>query len=124
MIIILAAVMDIPKELYEAAQIDGASTLQQELRITLPMVRGTIVTCMTLAMAYGMRHFESTWLMTGGGPAYSTTTMGIMLYLKMDALRYGEASAAGIVLIVLGSVVIVAIRKIMGNKDPMAEAAQ
>jgi raffinose/stachyose/melibiose transport system permease protein len=124
MIIILASVMDIPKELYEAAQIDGASTLQQELRITLPMIRGTIVTCMTLAMAYGMRHFESTWLMTGGGPAYSTTTMGIMLYLKMDALRYGEASAAGIILIVLGSVVIVAIRKIMGNKDPMAEAAQ
>jgi raffinose/stachyose/melibiose transport system permease protein len=124
MIIILASVMNIPKELYEAAEIDGASKVQQEFRITIPMVRGTILTCMTLAMAYGMRHFETTWLMTGGGPAYSTNTMGIALYLKMDALRYGEASAAGIILILLGTVVIVLLRRFFGRKDPMAEAAQ
>ncbi len=124
MIIILAAVMNIPKELYEAAEIDGASKVQQEFRITLPMTRGTIVTSMTLAMAYGMRHFETTYLMTGGGPAYSTNTMGIALYNKMDALRYGEANAAGIILILLGSVVIVLIRRFFGRKDPMAESAQ
>jgi raffinose/stachyose/melibiose transport system permease protein len=124
MIIILASVMNIPKELYEAAEIDGASKVQQEFRITIPMVRGTILTCMTLAMAYGMRHFETTWLMTGGGPAYSTNTMGIALYLKMDALRYGEASAAGIILILLGTVVIVLLRRFFGRKDPMTEAAQ
>jgi raffinose/stachyose/melibiose transport system permease protein len=124
MIIILASIMNIPRELYEAAEIDGASKIQQEFRITLPMIRGTLVTCMTLAMAYGMRHFETTYLMTGGGPAYSTTTMGIALYLKMDALRYGEASAAGIILILLGTVVIVALKRVLGNKDPMADAAQ
>lgn len=124
MIIILASVMNIPKELYEAAEIDGASKVQQEFHITIPMTRGTILTCMTLAMAYGMRHFETTWLMTGGGPAYSTNTMGIALYLKMDALRYGEASAAGIILILLGTVVIVLLRRFFGSKDPMAEAAQ
>jgi raffinose/stachyose/melibiose transport system permease protein len=124
MIIILAAVMNIPKELYEAAEIDGASKLQQEFTITLPMTRGTIVTCMTLAMAYGMRHYETSYLMTGGGPAYATNTMGIALYNKMDALRYGEASAAGIVLILLGSVVIVLLRRFLGRKDPMADQAQ
>ncbi|HRY72117.1 MAG TPA: sugar ABC transporter permease [Spirochaetia bacterium] len=124
MIIILAAAMNIPRELYEAAEIDGATTLQQEFRITLPMLRGSIVTAMTLAMAYGMRHFEATYLMTGGGPAYSTTTMGIDLFLKMDALRYSEASAAGVILIVLGTVVIVGIRRLLGRTDPMAEAGQ
>jgi raffinose/stachyose/melibiose transport system permease protein len=124
MIIILASVMNIPKELYEAAEIDGATKIQQEFRITIPMIRGTIVTCMTLAMAYGMRHFETTYLMTGGGPAYATNTMGIALYMKMDALRYGEASAAGIILILLGTVVIVLLRRILGKRDPMAEAAQ
>lgn len=124
MIIILAAVMNIPKDLYEAAEIDGATKFQQELNITLPMARGTIVTCMTLAMAYGMRHYETTYLMTGGGPAYATNTMGIALYNKMDALRYGEASAAGIVLILLGSVVIVLLRRFLGRKDPMADQAQ
>ncbi len=124
MIIVLAASMSIPRELYEAAEIDGATTLQQEFRITLPMLRGTIVTSMTLAMAYGMRHFEASYLMTGGGPAYATTTMGIDLFLKMDALRYSEASAAGVILILLGTVVIVAIRRILGRSDPMAEAGQ
>lgn len=124
MIIVLAAAMSIPRELYEAAEIDGATTLQQEIRITLPMLRGTIVTSMTLAMAYGMRHFEASYLMTGGGPAYATTTMGIDLFLKMDALRYSEASAAGVILIILGTVVIVALRRFLGRSDPMAEAGQ
>lgn len=124
MIIILASVMNIPKELYEAAEIDGATKLQQELTITLPMVRGTLITCITLAMAYGMRHFDTTYLMTQGGPAYATNTIGIDLYQQMDAMRYGDASAMGIVLIVLGALIISGIRKIMGRNDPMTEAAQ
>ena len=124
MIILLASAMNIPRSLYEAAEIDGASTFQQELNITLPMLRGSLITTMTLAMAYGMRHFESTFLMTGGGPAYATTTMGIDLYLKMDALRYSEASTAGVFLILMGTVVITVLRKIFGSSDPMCEMAQ
>lgn len=124
MIILLASAMNIPRSLYEAAEIDGANTFQQELNITLPMLRGSLITTMTLAMAYGMRHFESTFLMTGGGPAYATTTMGIDLYLKMDALRYSEASTAGVFLIIMGTVVITVLRKLFGSSDPMSEMAQ
>ncbi len=124
MIILLASAMNISRSLYEAAEIDGASTIQQEIHITLPMLRGPLVTTMTLAMAYGMRHFESTFLMTGGGPAYATTTMGIDLYLKMDALRYSEASTAGVFLILMGTVVITVLRKLLGKSDPMSEMAQ
>ena len=123
MIIILAAAMNIPMDLYEAAEIDGASTLQQDLFITLPMLRATLVTSATLAMAFGMRHFEASFLMTGGGPAYATSTMGIALFLKMDAIRYGEASAAGIILIALGTVAIVLLRRVLGREDPMSESA-
>lgn len=124
MIIILATAMNIPKTLYEAAEIDGASTFQQEIHITLAMLKGTLVTTMTLAMAYGIRHFESTFIMTGGGPAYATTTMGIDLYLKMDALRYSEASTAGVFLILLGTLVITLLRRIFGTDDPMSDVAQ
>ncbi|GAB1483172.1 sugar ABC transporter permease [Treponema sp.] len=123
MIIILAAAMNIPPELYEAAQIDGASTFQQDFLITLPLLRATLVTSATLAMAFGMRHFEASFLMTGGGPAYSTSTLGIALFLKMDALRYGEASAAGMILIVMGTIVIVLLRRLLGTEDPMSEGA-
>ncbi|MCA1948981.1 MAG: sugar ABC transporter permease, partial [Treponema sp.] len=57
MIIILAAITTIPDSLYEAAEIDGASVIQQTFKITIPMITGTLVTSITLAMAYGMRHF-------------------------------------------------------------------
>jgi len=124
MIVILAAGMNIPRELYEAAEIDGASVFQQERYITIPMLRGTLVTTVTLAMAYGIRHFEATYLMTQGGPMHSTTTMGIDLYDKMDALRYSDASTEGVLLIIFGSVMIVVIRKIFGKSDPMSEMAQ
>ena len=115
MIIVLAGVMNIPVELYEAARIDGANVLQEERFITVPMLRGTLVTSVTLAMAYGMRHFEASFLMTGGGPAYATSTMGIALFLKMDALRYGEASAAGMILILLGTLVMELVRRALGR---------
>ncbi|WP_319758027.1 sugar ABC transporter permease [uncultured Sphaerochaeta sp.] len=124
MIVLLASAMNIPRSLYEAAEIDGASTFAQEINITLPMLRGTLITTMTLAMAYGMRHFEATFLMTGGGPAYATTTMGIDLYLKMDALRYSEASTSGVFLIIMGTLVITLLRKLFGSSDPMSEMAQ
>lgn len=124
MIVLLASAMNIPRSLYEAAEIDGASTLVQEINITLPMLCGTLITTMTLAMAYGMRHFEATFLMTGGGPAYATTTMGIDLYLKMDALRYSEASTSGVFLIIMGTLVITLLRKLFGSSDPMSEMAQ
>jgi len=121
MIIILAAAMNISKELYEAAELEGAGPILQDRYITLPMLRGTLVTAVTLAMAYGMRHFETSFLMTGGGPAYSTSTMGIILFLKMDALRFGEASAAGMLLIVMGTLVIALLRRVLGRDDPLAE---
>jgi fucose transport system permease protein len=124
MIIILAATTTIPKSFYEAAKIDGAGTFQQELHITIPMIRGILVTSITLAMAYGMRHFEATFLMTNGGPAHSTSVMGLVLYHKMDAFRYGEANATGTILIFLGTMVIVAIRKLLNRTDASAESVQ
>ena len=124
MIIILAGTMAIPVSFYEAAEIDGANVWQQEIHITLPMVRGILITAMTLAMAYGMRHFEATFLMTQGGPANSTSVMGLMLYNKMGHLDYGHANAVGAVLIILGGVVIVSIRALLGQRQTAAEARQ
>ena len=118
MIIILAATTTIPESYYEAAEIDGANTLQQEIFITLPMIRGVLITAITLSMAYGMRHFEATFLMTNGGPAHSTSVMGLILYHKMDAFRFGEANATGTILIFMGTVVIVLIRKLLTGRDP------
>ena len=117
MIIILASVMAIPTSLYEAAQIDGANVLQQEIHITIPMVKTTLITAITLAMAYGMRHFEATFLMTNGGPAHSTSVMGLRLYNNMAAFNYGEATATGTILIIMGTLVIVVMRRLFRDND-------
>ena len=121
MIIILAGVMSIPTSYYEAAEIDGASVWQQETLITLPVVWGIIVTAMTLAMAYGLRHFEATFLMTGGGPGHSTSTLALMMYDKIGARKLGQASTIGTILVVVGFFVIVTLNKTLGSKSLTGE---
>ena len=123
MIILLAATMSVPTSLYEAAQIDGAGVLQQDWHITIPMIRDILVTAMTLAMAYGLRHFESTFLLTGGGPANITSVLGIQLYRRLGFLDYGGANTIGVVLIVLGVLLIVTIR-VLGRRTSAAEQVQ
>ncbi len=121
MIIILAGVMSIPTSYYEAAEIDGASVWQQETLITLPVVWGIIVTAMTLAMAYGLRHFEATFLMTGGGPGHSTSTLALMMYDKIGARKLGQASTIGTILVIVGFIVIVTLNQTLGRKSLTGE---
>ncbi len=124
MIIILASTMSIPESFYEAAQIDGANVFQQERYITLPMLVPILVTSTTLAMAYGLRHFEATFLLTDGGPANSTSVMGIQLYKMLKSIDYGHANATGATLVILGIIVIVVIRSTFGRAVNAGEAEQ
>lgn len=121
MIIILAGVMSIPQSYYEAAVIDGASVWQQDRMITLPIAWGTIVTSMTLAMAYGLRHFEATFLMTGGGPGHSTSTLALMMYNKIGARKLGQASTLGTILVIIGFIVILTLNNTLGRRSLTGE---
>jgi len=124
MVIILAGTMSIPREFYEAAVIDGANVLQQELYITLPVIRGIIVTAGTLAVAFALRQFETTFLMTAGGPANRTPILGLYMYRRMAGLDYGQAAATGILLIILGIVVLSGLQRIFGKSDAVGDAQQ
>lgn len=117
MVIILASVMNIPESLYEAAEIDGANLLSQELHITVPLSWGTIVTAMTLALAFGMRQFEVTFLMTGGGPGHSTSILGLMMYKKIGQSRLGEAASIGVVLVVTGFFIVTVLRRLLRREQ-------
>ncbi len=124
MIVIFASRMGISESYYEAAEIDGANVLQQEINITIPMLKGILITTMTLALAYGMRHFESTYLMTNGGPAHATSVMGILLYRDLGALNYGEANAIGSTLIIFGGATIAAIRWLFNRNNHTSDSIQ
>lgn len=112
MVIIMADISSIPESYYEAAEIDGASTFKQDLYITLPLIKGSITTCLTLALIYGLRQFENVYLMTNGGPDNNTSVMVLYIFKEFGNMNYGLANAAGVVLILVGSIVIITVRKV------------
>jgi len=101
-LIFLAGLKSIPKEYYEAADIDGASTLQKFFRITLPMLSTTtffIIITMTIS---ALNLFQEPMVLTQGGPEYSTYTIVMYIYdLAFRFFRMGEAAVVSIVLFVL-----------------------
>jgi multiple sugar transport system permease protein len=102
-LLIYAGMLAIPKSLYEASRIDGATSWQEFWRITLPLTIPAILISLIFRFVFAFRLFSEVWLLTGGGPARLTEVLA--LYLYQSAFRYGEfgtASATGW-LMVLGS---------------------
>jgi multiple sugar transport system permease protein len=100
-VILYAARLALPTELYEAARVDGASPWQQFRRITLPLLVPAMLIAMLFRYIFAFRLFSEVWLMTGGGPARSTEVVAVYLYL--EAFRYnafGAAAATGWLMVI------------------------
>jgi multiple sugar transport system permease protein len=91
-IILYAARLAVPAQLYEAARIDGVSALQAFRYVTLPQLLPAIVVAMLFRYIFAFRLFSEVWLMTQGGPARSTEVLAVHLYL--DAIRFNAYGAA------------------------------
>ncbi len=107
-IILYAARLAVPMELYEAARIDGASPWQVFRRVTLPLLVPALLIAALFRLIFAFRLFSEVWLLTSGGPARSTEVVAVYLYL--EAFRYnsfGAAAATGW-LMVLGSLLLAA----------------
>jgi multiple sugar transport system permease protein len=93
-ILILADLQSVSKDLYEAAEVDGASWMQKFRFITWPSMQMLYITCTLLSMIWTLGDFNSVYLLTGGGPADLThvlATLGIR-YLRLDQLSLAMAS--------------------------------
>lgn len=93
----LAGLQTIPAEVYEAAKVDGASAVQTFWRITLPMVRPTLVVAVLFRTLDTLRMFDLPYGMVGLGK-YSVETLTMFAYVEADQSRYGTAAAYSIVL--------------------------
>lgn len=103
-LIIVGAVARISPELYEAAELDGASGWRQVRYVTLPMIQPVLVMLSVLEVIWNFNSFTLIWAMTKGGPVSSTSTLPVRLYTAaFRDFDYGEASAIG----VLASVVLI-----------------
>lgn len=97
-LILLAALQSVPKELYEAARIDGASTRKVFRYVTFPLMRPTIYVMTLLLSIWALRRFDLIWVLTQGGPVDSTSTLVVRLYREsFDFGNLGKGAAIGTV---------------------------
>lgn len=109
--ILLAGLQSIPQELYEAARVDGASAFQKFRKITLPLLRPTINTTITLCVIGGFNVFDIIMSMTNGGPNGATQVISKLSYDAMRNGTMGYASAINVVQILLILLVITPLLK-------------
>jgi ABC-type sugar transport system permease subunit len=93
---ILAGLQAIPKELYEAATVDGANRWQQFWAVTFPGIRLVIIVTALLSSIWTANSFENVWLLTQGGPSDATMVFPVLAYFGMQTQRIGEAAAVSV----------------------------
>ena len=95
----IGGLINIPKQLHEAAEIDGANSWQRFWRITIPMLTPTIYFNLLMNIIGSFQVFTQVYIMTNGGPNNATLTMVLYLYRKgFEHLKFGYASALAWVL--------------------------
>ncbi len=102
MMIYLSALLGVPKDLYEAAETDGAGNFQKHLNVTIPHIMPTIALVVTISSISALKVFAEIYVMTKGGPLNSTKTMVYYIYERaFENLDLSAASAASCVLLVV-----------------------
>ncbi|WP_028804805.1 carbohydrate ABC transporter permease [Streptomyces sp. 142MFCol3.1] len=115
-------VQQIPKSMYEAAQLDGAGRIRQFFSITLPQLKYTIITSSTLMVVGSLTFFDLIFILTEGGPADATRVLALDMYKRgWQASQMGPASAIAVVLVLVGLALALLLRRLAG---PDAGASQ
>ena len=110
MVILLSAISSVDKEIFEVAEIDGANAWQRAVYIIIPLIKNTLLVCITLCVAGNMKAFDHIYVMTTGGPGNSSMVMALYGYkvsFAQQNMGYGSAISIGIFvasLIVIGGV--------------------
>ncbi|MFC5406705.1 carbohydrate ABC transporter permease [Cohnella soli] len=106
MIVFIAGLNGIPADLYEAAEVDGATRLQQFIRITLPLLRRTMAFVIIITTMDSIKISGPVFIMTGGGPADSTTTAVYYIYrTAFEQMDMGYGAAAAFILFIIVMVI-------------------
>ncbi len=95
-VLFIVAMQSISEDIYEAAEIDGANSIQRFFRITVPMMKDTIMINMIIVVTGAVRVYDEVYVMTNGGPGRATQTLATYLYqvgFKNDQMGYASAIA-------------------------------
>lgn len=117
-LLFLAGMQGIPDELYESAQLDGASWWQAQRKITFPLLGPTMRTWVFLSMIGSLQQFDMIWVLTHGGPAGATSTIVTFLISEgTERHNYGIAGAASVILFVIALTMAIAYQRIFLRRD-------
>lgn len=117
LVIILSGLSSIDPGVLEMAEIDGASGFQRARYITLPLIKGTLIVCLTLCISGNLKTFDHIYVMTGGGPGVSTMVMSLYAY-QSSFVRYkmGYGSTISIGILVVSLFITLITRKLASGK--------
>lgn len=110
MVILLSAISSVDQEIFEVSEIDGANAFQRAVYIVIPLIKNTLLVCITLCVAGNMKAFDHIFVMTSGGPGNSSMVMALYGYkvsFAQQNMGYGSAISIGIFiasLVVIGGV--------------------
>lgn len=116
-LIMLAAIQNIPVDVYESAMLDGANGRQQFFRITIPLMRRSIVFFMIISTLGILQMFAEPYVLTKGGPFNSTMTAGFALYRYTQNLDLGTGAANSFLLMIIVVVLSLIMLRMLRDKD-------
>ena len=118
MLILLAGMLAIPPDYYEAASLDGANAWQRFWRVTLPLLKPSLFFVLVLETVKSFQAFDIIYVMTGGGPAHGSYTLTFMIYDQgFGYSEFGYASAVGVVLLVITLILSLIQRRLIGRSE-------
>lgn len=102
MVSLLAGLQGIPNELYEAATVDGANSIQSFMYVTIPKLKPIIVSMAMLDFIWTVQQFPLIWMTTGGGPIHATEMLSTYTYkLAFSSYEFSLASASAVIVLIL-----------------------
>jgi len=120
MTMLIAGIMAIPKDYYEASSIDGANAWQKFRYITLPMLRQNIAVCIVLNVLYGLKVFDMVYALTNGGPGHRTEVLYTAVFKMFSKGLYAEGTTISSVLFIFMIIIGYFMVKIL-TKDEVVE---
>ena len=105
-VILIAGIVSIPREYFEASAVDGASAFRRFWHIVLPLSKPAITTVIILSLIGGLRSFDLIWAMTRGGPGFTTDVIASVIYKQYQAGFYGLSTAGNVVLFILVTAIV------------------
>ena len=118
-LIFLAGLQNISPELYEAAKLDGANAVQQLIRLTIPLLRNTIMFVVVYTIINSMKFFDLVFVATNGGPNDASQIVGVYIYnifLREGRINYGATMSTVLTAIILVSSIFI-IRHIVRDQE-------